>query len=1059
MNLRRRDVTTAALPRPIEPLPPHVVAQIKSSTAITDLTAVVLGLLLNSLDAGAARIDVAIDTRRGGCVVEDDGSGILPAEFREAGGLGKPYSTSKHQSSLPVHGRNGTFLASLGASSLLTITSHHSLHRSHNTIVVHRSQVISRLLPAPHQQELALHDHGTRVTVRDLFGNMPVRVKQRAMMADDRGEAERQWDALKKIITGVLLAWRRPASVRLRDVQSNKNITLQTTRQEPSGTERIGKVKVHEELRPLLSIFSQASYITPNEWGSWVPASASTASIAVKGAISLEPGPTKTIQFISVGVKPIFPDRGHNEIFDEINRLFNASNFGTVDEEPELDEREKERRVEDKRFKIDGPTHRQLKGGRKGADRWPMFCLHATLKDNDEDALSSESKLHSIIEVLRAMITQWLLVHHFRPRSQRTRKGGSKPGSVSSDVSGSSMRASAGDTKSFVGHDKPALSTVEDNTEPGSQHAPLGVGQKRKRPSTSAAKAALGTAYNEPKIFSDWSRIRSANPSFYNNIWSSRKPGSAHGALPVEATKSERVSLAANSSNKGTELGRCSGLFRPDPILPGQLSSVKHSRDDSVRQPESSLDHQTNNVASVTHSLIQPSGDDTVKLTDTMSNETYLVNSRTGVVINRDGQKPNSSGLSTYGEPASISSVFDRPLSLSRRSKSAGNKGDSGSKWLDDFLAKWDNPIFRPSAAAIPQVSLQGISSESSGILSGRQGHYSHEAIKQAFTEASSLEGTKLSKDALKRASVVAQIDKKFILAIMDGSERTSAPSRHDEINAPKRMLVIIDQHAADERCRIEGLLAELCMPAAGQGRGYRSELGHASGIKTSVLADTLYFEISDREAQLFELYAATFADWGILFDIGQSGARKILIVKTLPGGISERCQADSKLLISLLRTEVWKLSGGGGARTSSSDASKTMTVADSASETSGRDWLRRVGKCPEGILEMLNSRACRSAVMFNDELTVAQCSELMERLATCAFPFQCAHGRPSMVPLVEVGGGVAGGEGLGVAEGCGGSSNTGGEGGSGFVEAFRRWGGGGVEQDKRPASRETREQ
>ena len=91
MNLRRHDVTTAAAPRSIEPLPPHVVAQIKSSTAITDLTAVVLGLLLNALDADAARIDVAIDARRGGCVVEDDGSGILPAEVRETGGLGKPY--------------------------------------------------------------------------------------------------------------------------------------------------------------------------------------------------------------------------------------------------------------------------------------------------------------------------------------------------------------------------------------------------------------------------------------------------------------------------------------------------------------------------------------------------------------------------------------------------------------------------------------------------------------------------------------------------------------------------------------------------------------------------------------------------------------------------------------------------------------------------------------------------------------------------------------------------------------------------------------------------------
>lgn len=52
----------------------------------------------------------------------------------------------------------------------------------------------------------------------------------------------------------------------------------------------------------------------------------------------------------------------------------------------------------------------------------------------------------------------------------------------------------------------------------------------------------------------------------------------------------------------------------------------------------------------------------------------------------------------------------------------------------------------------------------------------------------------------------------------------------------------------------------------------------------------------------------------------------------------------------------------------------------------------------------MLSSRSCRSAVMFNDELTIDQCKTILSRLAECAFPFQCAHGRPSMIPLVDLG-------------------------------------------------------
>ena len=40
---------------------------------------------------------------------------------------------------------------------------------------------------------------------------------------------------------------------------------------------------------------------------------------------------------------------------------------------------------------------------------------------------------------------------------------------------------------------------------------------------------------------------------------------------------------------------------------------------------------------------------------------------------------------------------------------------------------------------------------------------------------------------------------------------------------------------------------------------------------------------------------------------------------------------------------------------------------------------------------------------MFNDELSNDQCKALISRLANCAFPFQCAHGRPSMIPLLNL--------------------------------------------------------
>jgi len=84
----------------IQPLPPDVIAQIKSATTITNLNSVTCELLKNSLDAGSTKVDIGVDYARGGCVVEDDGLGILPSEFRENGGLGKLYRKC------PVHYRH-----------------------------------------------------------------------------------------------------------------------------------------------------------------------------------------------------------------------------------------------------------------------------------------------------------------------------------------------------------------------------------------------------------------------------------------------------------------------------------------------------------------------------------------------------------------------------------------------------------------------------------------------------------------------------------------------------------------------------------------------------------------------------------------------------------------------------------------------------------------------------------------------------------------------------------------------------------------------------------------
>ncbi len=57
----------------------------------------------------------------------------------------------------------------------------------------------------------------------------------------------------------------------------------------------------------------------------------------------------------------------------------------------------------------------------------------------------------------------------------------------------------------------------------------------------------------------------------------------------------------------------------------------------------------------------------------------------------------------------------------------------------------------------------------------------------------------------------------------------------------------------------------------------------------------------------------------------------------------------------------------------------------------------------PTGYTHLMNSIACRSAIMFGDVLSRQEALEILKKLAQCDFPFQCAHGRPSMAPLDSI--------------------------------------------------------
>ena len=926
--------------------------------------------------------------------------------------------TSKHASNTETHGTQGCFLASLAALSLLSIISHHNLHRSHNSIALSRSQVISRQTPAPEAQHLLSLNHGTRVTVRNLFGDMPVRVKQRAIENAESSRNPKDWDSLRKEVTALILSWQGPIFVTIKEFASNTKLRTLRISSRPRDTNDDDALISH-----ICSTLAQASFIPSVDTSSWVSASGSTSTVSIRSGISLNPAPTKGIQFISFGIHPLSNEDGRNILFEEVNRLFANSSFGIVDDLPQLDETEQKRRAEDKRYKSDGFTNKELKGSGKGVDRWPMFYMRIDIRDPTpnhdpvEDVFDDDKTLTSITKLLQAVVVEFLRSNNFTPKFIRPPGSPSKRKAESSEVDIGGMEPSGASTKAI--YDVPGTPRQITNAT---------VSPKKR------AITKLPTRHPSPRPsspFDIWPRVKSgrvlALAKTSNTDLSTVDDG-------VQAAKGFQSSKHALAGSKGAGKDSASKIEKPisrsvTPLVSksgtvSQLPFMDVAK--STRRPAMAPKKEVP-INEPPHDIEK---DELVPWTDPTTKENCFVNIRTGLVQQNSKASEHPASETRHGLR-----TLDRKYGLTRH-----DSATQPSDWLNSILTNWNNPVFPPAEPPIPQIQPDWTDTHTQSILHGHHHTCTQAAIDRAFQVSATSSTGRLSKSGLQRARVIAQVDRKFILA------RMPAAASADGTVDGEDMLVIIDQHAADERCRIEALMADFCLPPLpSRGMGH-DEL--APGVRVERLEKSIVFEVAGAESELLERHRRHFADWGVLYCIRAAnppaeGMDKVVLT-ALPPGIAERCRLDPKMAIELVRREVWGFDERGGAGPSRQVRDKGGAEQVDGEGGTTPDWVARMQGCPAGILEMLNSRACRGAVMFNDVLEVGKCEALVRRLGGCKFPFLCAHGRLSMVPLVGVGEGEGSGDermvGVGTErEGEVGEKIGDGDGG-GFGRAFRMW-------------------
>ncbi|KAK3387304.1 hypothetical protein B0H63DRAFT_155489 [Podospora didyma] len=873
----------------IQPLPYDVVAQIKSSAAITSLNSAACGLLQNSLDADASKISISVDYTRGNCSVEDNGLGIPPADFEENGGLSKLHYTSRFPPQANRHGRHGQFLASLSALSLMSITSHHHEYRSHNSLTIHNSRVVARNIPALPEQRVLLFASGTRVTVRDIFGSMPVRVKQRGVETERMGSGK-NFDELVLQSVALLLAWPGDVSLSIRDAAARRAISLST-----SGiADQVNRLRSAD--RKILSrtprLLAQSSLVDREDMDSWVSIGASVPGVTVRGCVSLQPVATKHIQFIALGIQPLPNEPHSNFLHEEVNKVFANSSFGTT-EEVDLDD-------DGVTQKMPGFTAKELRP-KRGIDRWPMFFLRITLEEEmeslDADELLDErhQSLAIITDLLQAMAYEFLKKHHFRPRSISAFER------LKSSKSSLSRRSSEPNRTSDSG---------------------VPVSRSHERPKAPSRRS--GTTRTSQSTESHGRRAFEARSASPFASWSRSKAG------PSKSTKSKDVvshMIRPSLEIDGREFPESEGAVPASPQPAFKITNPLFDKSGNLlRKPFDEVDLEpacgTSEKQGRPASAEAENTDGVIVWFDPATKIRSYIDSRTGFMV-RPGPKD---------QPRSSHWNFN----LRRRDTRSAPLPPAG-----------ENIVFEPTEPTIPRV--QQVSGPSG--LERNCAHDCHPVdsiqLDLANGRVSKTLPGRISKDNLRRAEVLGQVDRKFIFVKVLTDNKNDV-RQHDE---KRYMLVLIDQHAADERCRVENLMRQYFVPD-------EYEQGRLVA-ETESLEKPLRFDLSMHEGELLSRFRKHFEHWGIFYTTSCDGKERsthyprvvTVKVQTLPPCILERCRLEPKLLIDLLRKQIWKLRDNPGM------ASRGPT----SSEAGQHDWVPRFHDSPEGILEMINSRSCRS--------------------------------------------------------------------------------------------------
>lgn len=308
-----------------------------------------------------------------------------------------------------------------------------------------------------------------------------------------------------------------------------------------------------------------------------------------------------------------------------------------------------------------------------------------------------------------------------------------------------------------------------------------------------------------------------------------------------------------------------------------------------------------------------------------------------GSSANASTIRPLSEGANRLPRPVSGCYVNNDSIARVAVARRAVSAHDVESVFRRHAGPQWTNPCFE----ARGRPSRAVVSASGSRAAYTRAGNSAHCEFDQMKVN--------ISREAFGTMRIIGQIDKKFII-VVDGQHNTKGENGDEGMT-----MYAIDQHAASERALYERYLKHATV-----GR-----------VKSFTLARAKRVKVTYSQRRSAEENQAILSKWSWTIE--------------LPG--------DEDDIVQMVR--VPQLKCGRLGTIVVGDSQQLCNYLDSFLNGAAR------GNIPKPMVEAVASAACHSAVRFGDVLCKAQCEAVVRSLEICDNPFACAHGRPSIVPLL----------------------------------------------------------